>query len=133
MLIFFIANIRLPDPEANIKAFLPKTEKVTGKGQGDPNEEETKNINRITITLRSVGGRTELRLNGAVLKGGFRSLDARLGSLRAVAAASPDVETKVTLDAAETVPYRYVVHALDVCAKHKFTSVSFAMPRKPAP
>lgn len=133
LLIFFIATIRLPDPEANIRAFLPKAEKVSADASGDSDDAETENVNLITITLRSVGGRTELGLNGAVLKGGFRRLEASLRLLRSIADSTPDIETKVILDAAETVPYRYVVSALDVCAKHRFTSVSFAMPGKAAP
>ena len=136
LLIFFIATIRLPEPEANIRAYLPRKEQASAAAQARVEEKETENINWIEIMLRGVGGRTQIRLNGAVLKGGFRRLDASLASLRRIAAQTPEVETKVMLDASREVPYRYVVRALDLCAKNTFSNVSFAMPRKgaaPAP
>jgi len=133
LLIFFIATIRLPEPEANIRAYLPRKEKAASAGRGGSEEKETENVTRIRIALRTVGGaRTELRLNGALLEGGFRTLDRRLRVMRVVAEKTPTVKTEVILDAARTVPYRFVVTALDICTKHGFSTVSFAMPRKGA-
>ena len=131
LLIFFIATIRLPEPEANIRAYLPRKEKAASSGQGRSEEKETENVTQIRIALRTVQGtRTELRLNGALLEGGFRMLDRRLKVMRFVAEKTPTVTTEVILDAARTVPYRFVVTALDICTKHRFSKVSFAMPRK---
>ena len=129
LLIFFIATIRLPKPEANIRAFLPKKEKADAAAAARAETEETESIDRVHISLRSAAGRTELKLNGAPVKN-FRHLDASLAALRRIAAMAKGVETEVILGAGREVPYRYVVNTLDVCAKHKFTNVSFAMPPK---
>lgn len=137
LLIFFIATIRLPEAEANIRAYLPRKEKAAATGKGDTEEKETENVTQIRITLRTVGGsRTEIRLNGGVLAGGFRLLDRRLHAMRIIAKRTPGIETRVVLDAARTVPYRFVVSTLDICTKHEFSNVSFAVPKKsgmPAP
>lgn len=124
LLIFFIATIQLPDPEANIRAFLPR-EDIAETGPGDEAEpEETKDETVIRITMR--GART-LELNGAPVAGGYRELDTRLGALKRVAV--DGVDTRVILDAGPDVPYRFVVNALDICAKHAFTDVSFSIPQ----
>ena len=124
LLIFFIATIKLPDPEANIRAYLPKKDDVQATGAVQAKPDETKNETIIRITLR---GARELFLNGASIKGGFREMDSKLGALRRFAA--PGVDTKVILDAGGEVPYRFVVNALDICAKHDYKNVSFAMPK----
>ena len=123
LLIFFIATIRLPNPEANIRAYLPRTEETSASDKTQAGEKETENVNRIRITLRNMTGGTELRLNGAVLKGGFRQLDQALASLGKIAAQSPEVKSKVILDVDSRIPYRYVVRAIDTCAKHKFDDI----------
>lgn len=130
LLIFFIATIRLPEPEVNIRAYLPRKEQTAATGKSDTEEKETENVTQIRVTLRTVGAtQTEIRLNGGVLKGGFRVLDRRLRAMRLVAQKTPGIETKVILDAARTVPYRFVVTSLDICTKHKFSSISFAVPK----
>jgi len=132
LLIFFIATIRLPEPEANIRAYLPRTvdSSASGEMKADEAEAETENVNRIQIKLRTTPGGSELSLNGAVLKGGFRQLDQALASLGKISAQSPEVKSKVILDVDSRIPYRYVVRAIDTCAKHKFDDVSFAISRK---
>lgn len=129
LLIFFVATLRLPEPEANIAAFLPRREKTAvGTSKSTDDTQETEDITRIRIALRrGADGRTEFRLNNALLRGPHL-LDAKLGSLRFMADQTPDVKTEVVLDAGPLVPYRYVVKTLDLCTKHRFESVSFAMP-----
>ena len=127
LLIFFIATIRMPKPEANIQAYLPKT--VAGQGAGKTEEKEKEEINVINIALRSVGGNdVQVILNGAVLAGGFGRLNAALASLRYIVKQTPDAKSEVVLDADKRVQYRYVVKALDLCGMHGFENVSFAMP-----
>jgi biopolymer transport protein ExbD len=129
LLIFFIATIRLPEPEATIRAYLPRTQEVEGTGERE--DEDKKDINRVVIALEPAAGRgLQIKLNGAVLSGGFSQLSAALNSLRHLARAEPDVETEIVLDADGQVPYRFVIEALDVCSRRGFSNVSFAMPRQ---
>ncbi len=127
LLIFFIATIRMPEPEANIQAFLPKT--VVGKEAGKTDKKEEEEVSVINIGLRSVGGSdVQVILNGAVLPGGFGRLNAALASLRYIAKRTPDAKSEVVLDAGKRVQYRHVVKALDLCGKHGFENVNFATP-----
>jgi len=128
LLIFFVATMKLPVPEANIRAYLPRKEMVDATGQTTVEQKDAENVNKITIALRRGAGGTEMRLNGALIAGGFSRLDRKLRSLQAVARQAKDVRTVVTLDAGAEVPYRYVVTTLDVCAKNQFSDISFAMP-----
>ena len=124
LLIFFIATIQLPDPEANIRAFLPR-EVVADAGPGDEAEpEETKDETVIRITMR---GARILELNGAPVAGGYRELDTQIGALKRVSV--DGVDTRVIIDAGPDVPYRFVVNSVDICAKHGFTDVSFLIPQ----
>ena len=132
LLIFFIATIRLPKPEANIRAYLPRKDTVASAAKTEVESEKAETTDRIEIRLRALpNGQGELRLNGAVLKG-FRDLDRRLAGLARVAAMAASAQTEVILDAGRKVPYHYVVTALDLCSKHKLETVSFAMPPKGA-
>ena len=125
LLIFFIATIRLPAPEANIRAFLPRTEEAPAEAAMEAEPEETEDETVIRITMRGTG---VLLLNGAPVAGGFRELDSQLGVLRRVSVEG--VETKVVIDAGPDVPYYFVVNALDICGKHRFTNVAFFMPQE---
>lgn len=125
LLIFFVATIQLPAPEANIRAFLPRTEESPAAAGMDAEPEETEDETVIRITMRGV---RDLRLNGAPVAGGFRELDSQLGALRRVSVEG--VETKVIIDAGPDVPYYFVVNALDLCGKYEFTNVSFFMPQE---
>ena len=124
LLIFFVSTIQLPPPEAELQTYLPKQEKTeaTGKTTSD-DQEETQNINRFVIGLRRAEGRFELKLNGAPLQRGFRQLDNQLGLLKQTSRQTPDIETKIILDAGETVPYRFVITTLDLCAKHRIRAM----------
>ena len=135
LLIFFVVTIRLPRPEADIQTYLPrKKTAVAGAGPAAKDLEEIDDVNKIRIMIRSRTGQApELYLNGGILRGGFRQLDGVLGSLRRAAEAMPEVAAQVVLDAGPTVPYRAVVTALDLCAKHGYGSVSFTLPGQEAP
>lgn len=125
LLIFFIATIRLPEPEANIRAYLPRTDETPTAGEMDVDPEETEDETVIHITMRGV---EVLQLNGSPVEGGFRELDTQLGVLRRVSVEG--VDTRVIIDAGPEVPYYFVVNALDICGKHEFTNVSFYMPQE---
>ncbi len=128
LLIFFVATLRLPIPEADIRTDLPEKDLVAEAGQSETDVEETTDTNIIRIVLRRIGGRTELLFNNQAMQGGFGRLDSTLGGMRALAKAAPDIQQKVILDAGREVPYDYVVRALIICAKHDFNDISFAMP-----
>jgi biopolymer transport protein ExbD len=127
LLIFFIATIRLPKPEANLEAFLPKKDTSARGGKGESDEAE--DINKIRVALRgNAAGELAISLNGSRLPGGFDRLDGALASLHKVAEQVPDAKTEIVLDAGGDVPYVHVVTTIDLCAKHEFNNVSFVMP-----
>ena len=130
LLIFFVATITPPKSEINIQAFLPR-EKTSGISATPSAEEEKKKeeANTVHITLRRGQG-LEVLLNGALLEGGMTRLNAALATLRTLAAQTPTVKTDVVLDVDPEVPYHHVVRALELCSRHKFENVSFAMPSK---
>lgn len=128
LLIFFVATMKAPKLEANIQAYLPKTDplKTAGASTEEPMKEEA---NVIEIALRRGGGdRVEILLNGAEIVGGFSRLSAALGSLRFIAETTPGARTEVIVDATDVVAYKHIVTTLDICARHKFENVAFAMP-----
>ena len=128
LLIFFIATIRLPEPEANIRAFLPKTEHKEGTGGREKEDEE--DIERITVKLeRHPSSVYRIIYEGNVLPGGFDHLRGVLALKRRSAQYTPEVEQEILLDADSSIPYRVVIRALDVCSSQGFDNVSFAMPK----
>ena len=131
LLIFFVSTLKAPKIEANMPAYLPKTPPVQ-KGAGadllEPKKEES---NTVHIALHRAGGSDlEVFLNGAKLEGGFSRLNGALAALRHVVRETPGAKTEIVIDADRVVAYRHVVTTLDLCARHHFASVSFAMPAK---
>lgn len=138
LLIFFIATIRLPKPEANIRAYLPKEERADASARAKVEDPETEKVDRIWIALRigRASGITELLLNGRRLPGRLRQLNGALKAMKADRGAGTQEEEskeEIVLDVADEVPYRYVVSTLDVCTRHGFSNVSFNMPKQGAP
>lgn len=128
LLIFFIATIRMPKPEADIRAFLPREEEKVSDGAGASADEKTEDMDTIRIALRSGSRGTDVYLNGRLLRRGLRALNSRLAALNRVR--NKAIETKVVLAADRTAPYLYVVRALNLCGVNGFSDVSFAMPPK---
>jgi len=131
LLVFFVASMRTPIIENNIPAYLPKTQAGRASTASVQPLEEKKDVNVVHLGLdRSASGELEIRLNGALLEGGFSRLDDALASLKYIAQQTPGVKTEIVLDARRLVRYEHVVRTLDLCARHGFTSVSFALPAR---
>ena len=131
LLIFFISTLQAPKLEANIQAYLPKTSPAA-KGAGSAivqAKKEESNVVQIALRHGQKGG-LDILLNGAQLDGGFFKLNGALAALRHVIETTPSVKTEIIIDADPVVPYRHVVTTLDLCGKHRFTDISFAMPPK---
>lgn len=129
LLIFFVATMQFPKAETNIGAYLPrKSPLVEGAGEKKEDEQKKENVSTIRISLQKAEAELQILLDGASLKADFGRLDRSLLLLSRNAAQTPNVQTEVVLDAERVVPYHHVVKALDLCAKHGFTNLSFAMP-----
>lgn len=132
LLIFFVTTIRFPQAEANIRANLPRRERVQeGTGKKKQEQKKKENVNTIRISLRRGEDRkTQIFLNNALLKDDFSHLGGALLMQSQYAKKTPNVPTEIVLEVQPNVPYKDVVKALDLCAEHRFSSVSFAMPPK---
>ena len=126
LLIFFIATIRMPKPEVDIRAFLPREEAQVAQKGGGGKETKTKDETAIRIDLRTGPGGAAIFLDDRRLKGGLRDLGRKLRALDKYR--SKDVESKVILAAQRDVPYLYVVRAINLCGVNNFNNVSFALP-----
>ena len=94
---------------------------LIGSGQALAGKLGAKKLSAKTTDL--LAGRLTIRLPEKA------RIEPRQASIMAAAQAAEE-ETRVVLDAARTVPYRFVVTTLDICTKHEFSSVSFAVPKK---
>jgi biopolymer transport protein ExbD len=130
LLIFFISTIQLPDPESDIKAYLPKTHEA--KSSQERPEDEEEDVDRVRITIEADPILSfRIRLNGAAL-GGFEELAAMLDTLKATTESDAAVvRTEVVLDIDSSVPYRHVVQTLDTCNTAGYTNCTFALPATP--
>lgn len=128
LLIFFISTIRMPKPEADIRAFLPREEPTVTQKGGGGTETKTKDETDIRVDLRSGARGTEVYLDDRHLAGGLRDLGRKLRALDKFR--DKAIESKVILAAGRKVPYLYVVRALNLCGVHHFDNVSFALPPK---
>jgi len=115
LLIFFIATLKFPEVEGNLPAYLPK---------GKPTTTTDQRIDKIVIRLDPEGNNVMVTVNNATV-GRIPALNTKLFLLRRQI---PGAD--VTIDAAPDVRYRWVVEALNSCAKFGFRKVSFAQPRE---
>jgi len=121
LIIFFVANLKFPEIEGNLRAYLPKS--APGRAAG-PQEK----IDRIVINLDPAGNRVQVAVNNKILPRGIYGLTTRLLLLRRQLPAA-----EVIIDASPDVRYLYVVKALNACAAVGFSKVSFAQPREAPP
>jgi biopolymer transport protein ExbD len=121
LLIFFIATIQLPDPEDEMRAYLPK-EEVKEQGASDQmDEQEDPNVIPHTIVLepnRILVGQIDLGRDWEALKG-------YLDEWRLEQASSDEVEHEIVLVPAANTPYHMVIRALKICANYGFEDVNF--------
>jgi len=130
LLIFFISTIQLPDPESDIKAYLPKTHEAKTE-EKKPEEED---VDRVRIALEADPGQPcRIKFNGAPLKD-FDELETMLRMLKATTEGDAAiVHTEVVLDIGSAVPYSCVIDALDTCNTSGYTNCTFALPATPKP
>lgn len=139
VLIFFLVGMKVRANEGRIDAFLPRDRGLSTPPVqivGDP---------RIAIRwvdpatgreTRGEHGRARLSLDRVALAdraGGpdFGALAQRLEALRRERGRRPHDPLEVILDARPAVPWRYVVSALDACARAGVPDVSFAAAEAP--
>jgi biopolymer transport protein ExbD len=128
LLIFFVATLRLPEPEANLRAYLPRTENTQSTGLTENTaEDEEEEVTKITIGLRRGSGGASILFNGAKQQG-WHELAANVESLRHTA--SKDSEIEMILDADSQVELQAIIRVLDICSQFGFRDVSFAMPKQ---
>lgn len=116
LLIFFVMTMKFPKVEGTLPAHLPREGRSSGK------QEKTE---EIVISLEYPNQQLIILVNGANIGSRIDALRTKLFLLRRQI---PDA--KVTIDGAGTVPYEYIVRALNACAKFGFRKVQFAQPRE---
>jgi len=116
LLIFFVMTMKFPKVEGNLPAHLPREGRSSGK---------VEKTEEIVIGLEYPNKQLIILVNGANIGSRMDALRTKLFLLRRQI---PDA--KVTIDGAGSVPYDYVVRALNACAKFGFRKVQFAQPRE---
>jgi biopolymer transport protein ExbD len=122
LLIFFIATMQLPDPEDEMRAYLPRQEPQQ-QGAGDQVEPEERDV--IAHTIRLEPGRILVDNNEVE---GWGALGEWLDSLRLIQTQTEDVTHEIVLASAAATPYRHVIRALQMCANYGFKDVNFGVP-----
>jgi biopolymer transport protein ExbD len=122
LLIFFIATIQLPDPEDEMRAYLPREEQQV-EGAGDEVEDQERQVITHMIVLEP----GSISMDNIPLPT-WSALQERLDSLRLIQSQSEDVRHEIVLAASAGTPYRQVIRALETCARYGFQDVNFGIP-----